>query len=131
MRGGGSRNAAPLAEELKILGQPLYGCLTPDGYACTESAWLDPDAMLRRLSFAVKFGSGAYTQPFLANAGYGGMSAKRIEPQPAAGGNPLDAGKLLAVIGDEVSSSTRSAVAKAAKNDRAGLILGSPEFMRR
>jgi uncharacterized protein (DUF1800 family) len=123
-------NAAPVAEELKVLGQPIYGCLTPDGYACTESAWLDPDAMVRRLSFAAKFGSGAYMQPHLANVGYGSISPKRIQLQPEGGGTPLDADRLLAVLGGELSGSTRSAVAKAAKTDRAGLILGSPEFMR-
>ena len=122
-------NAAPVAEQLKVLGQPIYGCLTPDGYACTESAWLDPDAMVRRLSFAAKFGSGAYMQPHLAEAGYGTIRPKKFM-LPPDGGTPLDADQLLAAIGGEVSSSTRSALAKAAKSERAGLILGSPEFMR-
>ncbi|HEY1962743.1 MAG TPA: DUF1800 domain-containing protein [Rhizomicrobium sp.] len=124
------RLAAPVAEELKILGQPIYGCLTPDGYACTESAWLDPDAMVRRLSFAAKFGSGAYMQPHLADLGYGTIKPKKILLQPQEGGTPIDADRLLAALGGEISSSTRSAVAKAAKAERAGLILGSPEFMR-
>jgi uncharacterized protein (DUF1800 family) len=123
------RNAAPLAEELKALGQPLYGCVTPDGYACTEAAWLDPDAMVRRLSFAVKFGTGAYTRAHIADAGYGTMN-KSVQLQPEDGAAPLDADRLLAALGTDVTAKTRSAVAKAAKNERAGLILGSPEFMR-
>jgi uncharacterized protein (DUF1800 family) len=122
--------AAPLAETLKQLGQPLYECVTPDGYACTESAWLDPDAMMRRISFAVKFGSGAFAQAYLTNAGYGTMS-KKVHLQPEeAGGTPVDPDKLLDTLGLEISSTTRAALAKMAKPERAGAILGSPEFMR-
>ncbi len=123
------RKAAPLAEELKALGQPLYGCVTPDGYACTESAWLDPDAMTRRVSFAAKFGSGAYTQAYLGHGGYGSMN-KHIHLQPEGGGTPLDSARLIATLGGELSSKTRTAVAQAARPDRAGLVLGSPDFMR-
>lgn len=124
-----TRKAAPLAEELKALGQPIYGCVTPDGYACTEAAWLDPDAMMRRISFAVKFGSGAYMQSHLAYSGYGSMN-KQIQLQPEEGHAPLDSERMLAALGGELSARTHKAVAQAAKQDRAGLILGSPEFMR-
>ncbi len=123
------KNAAPLAEELKALGQPLYGCVTPDGYACTEAAWLDPDAMIRRLSLAVKFGTGAYMRPHIAGAGYGSMN-RHIELQPADGAAPLDAQLLADALGGELSAKTRGAMAQAARTERAGLLLGSPEFMR-
>ncbi len=122
--------SAPLAEELKELGQPIYGCVTPDGYACTESAWLDPDSMMRRLALAVRFGSGAYMQDYLASTGYGKMS-RRIKLQPQVGGaRPLDAERLLATLGLELSAKTKAAVATTEKSARAGVILGSPEFMR-
>ncbi|MBV9571807.1 MAG: DUF1800 domain-containing protein [Alphaproteobacteria bacterium] len=124
-----TKKAAPLAEELKALGQPIYGCVTPDGYACTETAWLDPDAVMRRISFAVKFGSGAYMQPQLAYAGYGSMN-KQVHLQPEQGHAPLNSEQLLAALGGELNAKTHKAVAQAAKADRAGLILGSPEFMR-
>lgn len=123
------RNAAPLAEELKALGQPIYGCATPDGYACTETAWLDSDAMMRRISFAVKFGAGAYMQSYLAEAGYGTMG-KPIRLQPGEVGVPLRPDDLIEMLNPELSQKTRTAVARAARPDRAGLILGSPEFMR-
>ena len=122
-------NAGPLAEELKVLGQPIYACISPDGYACTETAWLDPDAMMRRLSFAVKFGTGAYMQPYLARAGYGSMQ-RHIGRQPDDGKSPLEAERLLALLGPELGNKTRSAVSAARSADRAGLIFGSPEFMR-
>ncbi|MGL5061932.1 MAG: DUF1800 domain-containing protein, partial [Microcoleus sp.] len=37
---------------LQQLGMPLYGCLSPDGYKNTQDAWLNPDAIARRLTFA-------------------------------------------------------------------------------
>ena len=123
------QNAAALAQELKALGQPLYGCLTPDGYACTENAWLDSDAMVRRLSFAVKFGTGAYMRQYLARASYGDMN-NNVRLKPDTGPKPINSGRLMNTIGAELSDKTKAAVAKAAPNLRAGLILGSPDFMR-
>jgi len=99
-----------LIATLRQLGQPLYGCVTPDGYACTQSAWLDPDAMMRRISFAVSFGNGAYS-------GQGNAT-------------PADGGRLLETIGPELSAATRAALAKTSKPLWAGAILGSPDFMR-
>jgi hypothetical protein len=55
---------------------------------------------------------------------------KNVWLQPQDGKSPLDAERLLALIGPELGNKTRSAVAAAARNERAGLILGSPEFMR-
>ncbi len=43
------RNFRPLMGELAQLGEPLYGCQTPDGYKDVQDAWLNPDAMMRRL----------------------------------------------------------------------------------
>ena len=44
-------NVNPLAGTMAALGMPLYGCQTPDGYKNTRDAWLNPDAMMLRLSF--------------------------------------------------------------------------------
>ena len=43
---------------LKMQGQPLYGCLTPDGYKNAKDAWINPDALLRRINFATALGTG-------------------------------------------------------------------------
>src|SRR4030067_1268070 len=50
-------NHRPLRGALFHQGMPLYLCQTPDGYKNTEGAWLNPDAMMRRLSFATAVGS--------------------------------------------------------------------------
>jgi uncharacterized protein (DUF1800 family) len=51
-------NVAPLLGTMNQLGMPLYGCQTPDGYKNTQDAWLNPDALSRRITFATALGAG-------------------------------------------------------------------------
>lgn len=37
---------------LRNMGEPLYHCLTPNGYANSKESWLNPDALLKRIDFA-------------------------------------------------------------------------------
>jgi uncharacterized protein (DUF1800 family) len=52
------RNVQPLLGTMNQLGMPLFGCQTPDGYKNTQDAWLNPDALSRRIAFATALGSG-------------------------------------------------------------------------
>lgn len=104
----------PLIHVLQDLGQPLYGCVSPDGYACTESAWLDPNALLRRIAFATQLGAGAYGA--FANP----------DSVPA----PLDPARVEQTVMPGLDRSTLAIVAEMPKDRRAGAILGSPDFMR-
>jgi uncharacterized protein (DUF1800 family) len=52
------QNFDGLINQLANQGQPLYGCPTPDGYKNTERAWLNPDAMTKRINFATQIGRG-------------------------------------------------------------------------
>jgi len=143
------RNYRPLYGTMQILGMPLYACQTPNGYANTQDAWLNPDAMMTRLSFATALGSGNLpleNPPFEEGPGGG---ATRPEPQiiPRQGGakvnikfdpgphgpkmTPPDPAQLAATLGDYFSPATANAVEAAPTNLRAPLILGSPEFMKR
>jgi uncharacterized protein (DUF1800 family) len=99
-----------LNSALTDLGQPLYGCISPDGYACTQSAWLDPDGLLHRISFAADLGSGLYS-------GNGDFTA-------------LDPDHVLATLGPALSRPTLATIAATPRPSRAGAILGSPDFMR-
>jgi uncharacterized protein (DUF1800 family) len=143
------RNYRPLYGTMQILGMPLYGCQTPNGYANTQDAWLNPDAMMTRLSFATALGSGNLpleNPPFEEDAAGGG--APRPEPPavPRKGGKvninfdpgphgpkmtPPDPAQLAATLGDHFTPATSNAVEAAPTNLRAPLILGSPEFMKR
>lgn len=99
----------PLIGALRQQGMPLYGCQTPDGYKSTEAAWLNPDAMTRRVAFATALGSG------------------RLPMQGAAA---VDDARLQATLGVMLSARTRAAVERADPRLRSALILGSPDFMR-
>ena len=107
-------NTLPLIRVMQRLGEPLYGCLTPDGYKFTESAWLSPDAMLGRLNFATALGAGRLPLGEPANAQF-----------------PLDAHALRAELNAILRANTRTVVATAPPALQAGLILGSPELMYR
>jgi len=93
----------PVMAALNRLGMPLYGCQTPDGYKNTEDAWLNPDALSRRISYAKSLAGTA----------------------PA-----LDAAQLETTLGDAISARTRATVAAGPGELRTTMLLGSPDFMQ-
>jgi uncharacterized protein (DUF1800 family) len=135
-------NMRPLAGAMTALGMPLYGCQTPDGYKNTEEAWLNPDAMMTRLSFATALGVGRLPLELPANA-----FAVEDEPSPARGEmrraamvaprepgammQEPDAAQVAMTLGGLFSARTTRAIEAAPPQLRAPMILGSPEFMMR
>jgi uncharacterized protein (DUF1800 family) len=132
-------NIRPVYGMLAQLGEPLYGCQTPDGYKDTEAAWLNPDAMTRRLSFATALASGRLPldrkppeEPMRLNANRPAMAARMVNdaPPPAVEADPVDASPLFAIYRPILSARTTSAFYDSPLQLRAALLLGSPEFMR-
>ncbi len=99
----------PLFGQLRQLGQPIYGIETPDGYKQVEAAWLNPDAMARRLSFAAALGSGKLGKDQVS----------------------IDQAALRSALGQTLAPQTDKALAAAAPRLKATLLLGSPDFMYR
>jgi uncharacterized protein (DUF1800 family) len=99
--------AAPLAEVKPVmgvldrLGMPLYGCQTPDGYKNTQAAWLNPDALSRRIGYAATLAQG------------------------------VDVAVVQAALGESVSPRTQGIVASSPQKLRTAMLLGSPDFMQR
>jgi hypothetical protein len=122
-------NVRPLLGTMARLGQPLYGCLTPDGYKNTREAWLNPDALSLRISFATALGSGhlPLDQPMSADDENVPPQPQSVAMQPAY----LDTAGLIALLGPAVSAKTADAVREAPPPLKAALILGSPDFMTR
>jgi uncharacterized protein (DUF1800 family) len=150
VRAGGVdvKNPKPLLGTMARLGMPLYLCPTPDGYKNTEAAWLSPDATVLRINFATLLGSGAFPlrQPPTGDAApappamnasmTSGMNgAANTEPQPASGDKakpvPVDAAALEHLLAPVLGERTRVAVAEQPDWLKPGLLLGSPDFMRR
>lgn len=128
----------PLLLTAYQLGMPLYGCQTPDGYKNTEEAWLNPDAITRRVNFAVAFASGKlpFARP-MDSSDDGARGIKR-EMKKAGDGKynpdwataPVDTDALLATLSGSISPATLTTVNQSEPQLRAALVLGSPDFMR-
>ena len=129
-------NIRPLLGTLAQLGMPLYGCQTPDGYKNTESAWMNPDGLSRRISFATAMASGRL--PLNKPVDDGDKMGKRQLERQADGmdkGNaqamaPLNAQNLMAALGPGISTRTRDVIASNPEALRAAMLLGSPDFMQ-
>ena len=52
-------NTNPMLGWLNRMGEPLYGRLTPDGYALTQAAWSSPGQMVARFEVARTIGSNS------------------------------------------------------------------------
>jgi uncharacterized protein (DUF1800 family) len=137
-------NVKPLMAQLSQLGQPLYGCQTPDGWHDTEADWLNPNAITQRVNFATALASGKLPlqridDPAAPAGGANGMKAMERQTdrainrdQPVEGSTPpVDAGALLATLGPAISIETRATIAQSQPRLQAALVLGSPDFMRR
>ncbi len=102
-------------------GMPLYGWLTPEGYKYSQEAWLNPDALLRRINFAGGLAGGK--SPIARPEG--------TPPPSNADARPADPQQLLATLGPAIAPDNAARIAGAPGNLQAGLILGSPDFMKR
>jgi uncharacterized protein (DUF1800 family) len=106
--------AAPLVREMRELGMPLYLCQPPTGYKDTADAWVNTGALVGRMNFALD----------LANDKVGRIVVRDRDA--------LAEGGLSALLGRELSESTRSTIDRAVSTpQKIALVLGSPEFQRR
>jgi uncharacterized protein (DUF1800 family) len=132
----------PIVMWVARIGQPLYQCQPPTGYADKAEAWVNTGALLNRLNFSLAlasnrlrgsrtdltplFGKDAMNDPktalddaVLAFLG-GQASPQTVETLQKQLDNPL---VLRASLDDPVKQVDTSLVA--------GLVLGAPEFQRR
>lgn len=107
------KNTKPVVRWLAALGQPLFGCRTPDGYSLYGKEWLS---------------AGQLTQRFA-------LAREMVHAMPRLVGEPLSAERVWSHESVErfvasVGASTRAALAKAGSAEtRLALLLSSPEFM--
>lgn len=106
-------NVEPLVGALDQLGMPLYGCPTPDGYKNTQDAWLNPDALTRRIAFVTALAAG------------------RLPLAPGSDSPVLDPARVQATLAGSVSARTLGIVQRNPDKLRAAMLLGSPDFMQR
>lgn len=110
-------NYRPLVNQLRLQGMPVYGHETPDGYKNIKEAWLNPDSLLTRISFASALAKGQL--PLNAKAG-----SEKFKKTPV---DPITIEKIATSY---FSRSIVDIVLKAPKVDHAGMFLANPEMMR-
>ena len=99
--------SGPLLRAQAALGQPPLAAPSPAGWSDDANAWATPEAMMRRVEFALAFAGRVKT---------------RKEPGDLA----------EAVLGDALSEETGTAIRRAGSRTEAlALLLASPEFQRR
>ncbi|MBW3636190.1 MAG: DUF1800 domain-containing protein [Armatimonadetes bacterium] len=125
-RGGGGQNRImaerPLAAEIALMGQPLFACQPPTGYAEDSTKWVSSSALVARLNFALGLTSGRVGDVVLTRDTFRATAIEDLS---------------RALLNTDISASTRATVeAEAQKSPGDGarlhaLLLASPEFQRR
>lgn len=131
-----------LAQWVGRMGEPMYQCEPPTGYADTAAVWVNAGSLLNRLNFALT----------LATNRVQGVNADLqtlFGEDAAANPNVALTRALNDFLGGQVSDSTRATLEKQLSDPQirqarlddpvqhvnegliAGLVLGSPEFQRR
>ena len=115
-------NFRPMVGWLQQLGQPLYGRVTPDGYALTEAAWTSSGQMVRRFEIARAIGSG----------GAGLFTTDDNKPGPNVGFPMLTSRFYYDTIEPALRAPTRAALGRTASQQEWNtMLLASPDWMQR
>jgi uncharacterized protein (DUF1800 family) len=137
------KNAMPLVQALNRMGMPPYAMQPPTGYSMKAEAWVNSNALLSRMNFALALGASR-------------MPGVRFDPQTVLRGAPApdksDAALAVlegSLLSGDISKQTHDTIKKQLDDPQvtgrllddpqrgpnlgviAGLILGSPEFQRR
>jgi uncharacterized protein (DUF1800 family) len=131
-----------LAQWVSRIGEPLYQCLTPNGYSGQAPAWVSTGALLNRVNFAVAL-SGNKVRGALVDVN--SLVGTDVGTNPHLALDRME-GEFLA---GQVSDTTRETLEKEMTEPRilgaklddpvtqvnvsliTGLVLGSPEFQKR
>ena len=108
---------------IAALGEPLYQCLPPTGYADRAASWMATGALIERLNFAEALVGGR-------------VGGARVDLSLGGAADDAPARIIASALADDLSASTREALAgasgpRATAALRTGLVLGAPEFQRR
>jgi uncharacterized protein (DUF1800 family) len=131
-----------LAQWISRIGEPLYQCLTPNGYSDKAATWVSTGALLNRVNFAVALTSNKVRG---AQVDINSLVGEDIGANSKLALDRVE-GEFLA---GQVSDSTRATLEKEMTEPRilgaalddpvkqinvgliTGLVLGSPEFQKR
>lgn len=106
-------NPFPLANAIREMGMPIYGCVTPNGYSWESDAWVSTNALVNRMNFALSLAANRFpaisvTWDTTPDSGPAGtiLAANPEGPSPEAEETRLEA----VLLARGVSDTTRAAV---------------------
>lgn len=130
-------NYRPVIGWLAYLGEPLYGKQTPDGYGLTQKDWASPDQMAKRFEVARGL-VGAPLRLFSSEEADPALLAEQDKARlqqarrAARAAHPIDVDGMIQLLRPTLSAQTLDTIRQAANDEeRAALLLASPEFMYR
>ncbi len=147
-------NPGPLLGILNKMGMPLYQMVPPTGYSMTASTWMNSDALIDRMNYALVLSNGQVGGTNF-DAGrllaLGALTSRGFpRPNPSDSGRGQETALLLlenALLNGEVSVSTQKAIRrqlddplvvahalddpKRTLSTMTALVIGSPEFQHR
>jgi uncharacterized protein (DUF1800 family) len=116
-------NYHPVVSWLQQLGEPLYGRVTPDGYALTEAAWTSSGQLVKRFEIARAIGGG--------NAGLFNAEDTNM-PGPTTGFPMLASRLFFDTIEPMLRAATRTALDRSSSQQEWNtVLLASPDWMQR
>lgn len=149
-------NPGPLLGILNKMGMPLYQMVPPTGYSMTGSTWMNSEALIDRMNYALALSNG---QVGGTNFDAGrllalGTLTSRGFPRPNPADSDADRGQEMALLllenallNGEVSATTQKAIRrqlndpkvvthalddpKRTLNTMTALVIGSPEFQHK
>jgi len=149
-------NPGPLLGILNGMGMPPFQMVPPTGYSMTESTWMNSDALLDRMNYALRLSNGQVggtifdAGRLLALGTLTSRGFPRPNPADSDSGRGQETALLLlenALLNGEVSASTQKAIRqqlddpqvaahalddpKRTLNTMTALVIGSPEFQYR
>jgi uncharacterized protein (DUF1800 family) len=149
-------NPGPLLGILNKMGMPLYQMVPPTGYSMTESTWMNSEALIDRMNYALDLSNGKVggtnfdAGRLLALGTLTSRGFPRPNPTDSDSGRGQETALLLlenALLNGEVSATTQKAIRrqlddpqvaahalddpKRTLNTMTALVIGSPEFQHR
>jgi hypothetical protein len=149
-------NPGPMLGILNKMGMPLYQMVPPTGYSMTASTWMNSEALIDRMNFALALSDGKVggtnfdAGRLLALGTLTSRGFPRPNPADSDAGRGQETALLLienALLNGEVSANTQKAIRrqlddpqvaahalddpKRTLNTMTALVIGSPEFQHR
>jgi len=130
-RGYGRGQLTTLAQQIAIIGQPIFSCLPPTGYSENSQDWVSTGALVARLNYALSLANGSVENVLASPSSL----LLNVSEEDKAG---IQQHLIDGILHVPVSTATQNTLAKETSTgilvDRrklTALIIGAPEFQRR